>query len=132
MVVRRELFERVGGFDAEAFAVSYNDVDFCLRLNAEGFRTFWTPFAELYHYQSATLGKPKSEARLALFEAEAASFRERWADSLEDDPCFSPNLADRIEDFSLAFPPRSYRPWKHDRSTRSGRAVPTGRNDGAR
>jgi len=112
MVVRRELFERVDGFDAETFAVSYNDVDFCLHLNAEGFRTFWTPFAELYHYQSASLGKPKSETRVAQFEIEAAAFRERWGHVIADDPCYSPNLTDRLEDFSLAFPPRVTKPWR--------------------
>lgn len=112
MVVRRELFKKVGGFDAKTFAVSYNDVDLCLRLNAEGFRTFWTPFAELYHYQSASLGKPKSDARVEQFESEAKAFRDRWASIIAEDPCYSPNLTERLEDFSLAFPPRISKPWE--------------------
>jgi GT2 family glycosyltransferase len=129
LVVRKELFDLVGGYDAEAFAVSYNDVDFCLRLNAKGYRTLWTPFATLYHHQSATLGKPMNVDRSERFAAEAATFRARWGEVLDDDPCFSPNLNSMSEEFGLAFPPRVFKPWKHGRATASGRALPSGLNE---
>lgn len=111
MVLERSKFEAVGGFDAEAFGISYNDIDLCLRLADKGWRTLWTPFAELYHHQSATLGLPKEDARAQQFEREARAFRERWGKVIENDPAYSPNLSERYTDFTLAFPPRAKWPW---------------------
>lgn len=110
MVVRRDVFEKLGGFDAEHLAVSYSDVDFCLRANAADWRVVWTPFAVLVHHESASRGpdavvRPKAAAR------EAAYLHERWGDALCTDPAYNPNLSLQDTDFSLAFPPRVRTPW---------------------
>jgi GT2 family glycosyltransferase len=56
MLVKREAFEQVGGFDQDAFAVAYNDIDFCLRLRQAGYLITYTPYAELLHHESISRG----------------------------------------------------------------------------
>ena len=126
MVVERAAFEAVGGFDAENFPVSYNDIDLCLRLLQSGRRTFWTPFAELYHHQSASLCLPQTKERIVQHQREVEVFRGRWAHLIEDDPFYSPNLTERFEDFSLAFPPRIHKPWKQIEVSPARPTVPAG------
>ncbi|MEA2857552.1 MAG: hypothetical protein QOH98_1873, partial [Methylobacteriaceae bacterium] len=74
-----------GGFD-EQFAVDYNDVDFCLRVGAAGYRIVYTPYAELYHFEGSTL------SRSAVDPAEEAAFKARWTDMINNDPHYNPNL----------------------------------------
>jgi GT2 family glycosyltransferase len=111
MVVRRAVFVEVGGFDETNLPVSYNDVDFCLRLRERGYRNIVTPFAELTHWESASRGRddPAPGARV---RDEIAYMRHRWGDALMRDPYFSPNfsLNSAVPDF--ARPPRVSRPWK--------------------
>jgi O-antigen biosynthesis protein len=106
MVVQREVFETVGGFDEKSLAVAFNDIDFCLKVRRAGFRNLWTPFAELYHHESASRGIEDSPDKLDRFASEIASMRERWGDTLDRDPAYNPNLTAEFEDFSLAVPPR--------------------------
>ncbi len=101
LVVERGKFEAVGGFDAEAFPVAYNDVDLCLRLRAAGFETMWTPYAELLHKESASRAKDYSPARRAAYDAECRRLLERWGPLIDDDPYFHPALSRRLENFSL-------------------------------
>lgn len=106
LVVRKSLYERVGGLNENELAVSYNDVDFCLKLVDIGFQNVWTPFAELYHHESASRGyeiTPEKKIRLAQ---EASYMRERWNGVLKNDPFYNPNLTLKREDFSLSWPPR--------------------------
>jgi GT2 family glycosyltransferase len=109
MVVRKALFHEVGGFD-ETLAVAYNDVDLCLRIGARGLRNVWTPFAELYHYESVSRGDDLRSAR-AGFLVESRMIRERWGELLNADPYFNPNLSLKRPDFGLAYPPRHRRQW---------------------
>ncbi len=106
LVIRREIFEEVGGFDEAKLAVAFNDIDFCLRVRAAGYRNLWTPFAELYHHESASRGIEDSPDKLERFAAEVATMRGRWAGVLDHDPAYNPNLTAEFEDFSLAVPPR--------------------------
>lgn len=106
MVVRRDVFEAVEGFDP-ALQVAFNDVDFCLRLLEKGYRNIWTPFAELYHHESATRGYEDSPEKLSRFNREVAYMRQRWADFIEHDPAYSVNHTTTDELFQLAFPPRA-------------------------
>ncbi|GAA4337723.1 hypothetical protein GCM10023165_15930 [Variovorax defluvii] len=106
LVVRRALYEQVGGLDEVRFAEAFNDIDFCLRLREAGLRNVWTPYAELIHHESATRGKNVSPEREARFQRELAAMRERWGALLENDPAYSPNLMLEREDFSYAWPPR--------------------------
>ena len=62
MLVRRDAFEAVDGFD-EAFAIEFNDVDFCLRLGAAGYRNVYVPHVELTHYESKSRGIADNPAK---------------------------------------------------------------------
>jgi GT2 family glycosyltransferase len=111
MVLRRKVFEDIGGFDTESFSVAFNDVDLCLRIGARGYRIVWTPYAELYHHESASVGLPEEPQRRELFERESEFLRERWREVIEHDPAYNPNLTLLGGDFSPAFPPRARKPW---------------------
>jgi O-antigen biosynthesis protein len=105
MCVRREVFEAVGGFD-ETLAVAFNDVDLCLRIQAAGFRNLYTPYAELYHHESATRGYEDTPEKMQRFHNEADILRARWMPVLMNDPYYNPNLTLSGDPFTLAWPPR--------------------------
>jgi O-antigen biosynthesis protein len=111
MVLRRSVFEEVGGFDDAHLAIAFNDVDLCLRIGALGYRIVWTPFAELYHHESASRGYEETPTQQARFEREERYMKERWGPILKNDPAYNPNLALDRESFTLAFPPRARKPW---------------------
>jgi GT2 family glycosyltransferase len=110
MVVRKTAFEAVGGFD-ETLAVAYNDVDLCLRLGGKGFRNVWTPFAEMYHFESISRGDDLQGENRPRFLAESQAMRDRWKGLLTADPYYNPNLSLTRADLWLAYPPRHARPW---------------------
>lgn len=105
LLVRREVFEAVGGLD-EKLPVEFNDVDFCLRVRQRGYRNVWTPFAELYHLESASRSRNNAPARQARITDEVAFMLERWYDVLRADPAYNPNLSLQSRNFEPAFPPR--------------------------
>lgn len=78
LLIRRELFEKAGGFDAEHLAIAFNDVDLCLRVNALGYRCVWTPYAELYHHESKTRKLTSSVEATKREMYEHAVMKERW------------------------------------------------------
>lgn len=92
LAVSCEKYRAVGGFDAATFAVDFNDVDFCLRLGAAGWKTVWTPHAVLSHLESVSRGRPMGSAR-ERFEREAAAFAERWRETIRHDPFYHPALS---------------------------------------
>ncbi len=104
MVVRREVWEQVGGLDEEHLGVAFNDVDFCLRLREAGWTVVWTPAAELFHHESVTRGEDAEEERHL---AEVRYMKQRWTDVLFADPAYNPNLSIAGEPFTLAWPPRA-------------------------
>jgi GT2 family glycosyltransferase len=86
MLVRREVFEQVGGFD-EQFAVAYNDVDFCIRLGRAGLSVLYSPHAGLTHHESVSRG-------LSGYSSDNQAFIRRWRDVLvAGDPYYSRNLS---------------------------------------
>ena len=97
MVLRKAVYQEVGGFD-EALAVAFNDVDFCLRVRANGYRILWTPYAELMHHELATRGNENKERR-SRFSREVALMKSRWGELLLCDPAYNPNLAIDRQDF---------------------------------
>jgi GT2 family glycosyltransferase len=105
LLVRRDVFEQVGGLD-EQLAIAFNDVDFCLRVRAAGYRNVWTPYAEMVHHESASRGEDDTRAKLARFAGEIAFMQQRWGDQLQADPAYNPNLSGVYDDFSYAWPPR--------------------------
>jgi GT2 family glycosyltransferase len=108
MVMRRGVFQEVGGFDEENLPVAFSDVDLCLRLGEAGYRIVWTPHAQLIHHGSTTRGHDLSPQHRQRFAAEVRHMRRRWGDRLDHDPHYNPNLDPVTCDFSLAFPPRPY------------------------
>ena len=101
MMVKREAFEAVGGFD-EAFEVNFYDVDFCMRLWEAGYQVVYNPFAMLYHYESKTRGKDDTDEKWKLFQKESNLFTTRWQKFLKKgDPYYNPNLTLIKHDFSL-------------------------------
>ncbi len=106
MVIRKELYEAVGGLNETDLPIAYNDVDFCLRLREAGYRSVMTPFAELIHHESASRGADATPQGHARLREEAAYMQERWGDLLQRDPTFSPNLSLDEPQCRLAFPPR--------------------------
>lgn len=109
MLVRRSVFEEVGGLD-ERLQVAFNDIDFCLRLREHGYRNIWTPFAELYHHESASRGSEDTDEKKDRFANEVRFMLDRWGGVLADDPAYNPNLSLQSLNFELAFPPRKR--WK--------------------
>ena len=101
LLVKKALYEEAGGLD-ESFAVSLNDVDFCLKLRKLGYLNVFTPFAEAYHYESASRGSDLTGEAARRYNEESARFREKWKDVLEaGDPYYNPNFSLDKSDFSL-------------------------------
>ncbi|MBT4147586.1 MAG: glycosyltransferase [Gammaproteobacteria bacterium] len=107
LLVRKDVFDTVGGFDAQNLSVAFNDVDLCLRLQDAGFYNVWTPYAEMYHYESASRGYEDTPEKQVRFNKEVAYMKQRWGEGLLKDPAYNPNLTLDREDFSFAWPPRN-------------------------
>jgi len=102
MMVRKSIYDALGGLD-EQFAVALNDVDFCLRIREKGYLNVFTPFAELYHFESASRGSDiVDEKKAKRYEEESALFRERWKDLLaKGDPYYNPNFSLDYSNYTL-------------------------------
>ena len=101
LLVKKALYEEVGGLD-ESFAVSLNDVDFCLKLREKGYLNVFTPFAELYHYESASRGLDDKGEKAERYNKESEQFRNKWKEVLEaGDPYYNPNFSLDRSDFAL-------------------------------
>lgn len=107
LIVQKKIYHQVGGLNEADLKIAFNDVDFCLRIVDAGYRNIYTPFAELYHHESATRGYEDTPEKRARFTGEIDYMKERWGDKLMNDPAYSHNLTLSYEDFSLAWPPRT-------------------------
>ena len=101
LMVKRSLYDKVGGLD-ESFEVSLNDVDFCLKLRHLGLLNVFTPFAELYHYESVSRGLDDNGPKAQRYDEESKRFREKWKEDLEaGDPYYNVNFSLDRSDYSL-------------------------------
>lgn len=101
LMVRKSLYEQLGGLD-EDFKVSLNDVDFCLRLREAGYLNVFTPFAELYHFESISRGLDDRGEKAKRYDEESERFRNKWKKVLEaGDPYYNPNFSLDRSDFAL-------------------------------
>lgn len=101
LMVKRALFEEVKGLDT-SFAISLNDVDFCLKLRQKGYLNVFTPFAELYHFESISRGLDDQGTKALRYNQESERFREKWKDMLTaGDPYYNPNFSLDRSDFAL-------------------------------
>lgn len=99
LMIGKELFDRLGGLDA-GYKVAFNDVDFCMRIREAGYLIVFTPFAELYHYESLSRGGEDTPEKVERFNGEVRRFMERWKEALDKgDPYYNPNLSLIYEDF---------------------------------
>ncbi len=105
LLVRRQVFGEVRGLD-ESLQVAFNDIDFCLRLHEAGYRNIWTPFAELYHHESASRGSEDTEAKKQRFAREVDLMQQRWGRTLPLDPAYNVNLSLASLCCGLSSPPR--------------------------
>jgi GT2 family glycosyltransferase len=106
LAVRRSVFQEVGGFDEQNLPVSYNDVDFCLKLRARGLRNLYTPFARLIHHESVSRRDAERESeRKAAASEEARIVLKRWPAEFRQDAFYSPNLSLDHEIPTLGDPP---------------------------
>lgn len=103
MVLRREVYLNAGGLDEEHLPVSFNDVDLCLRIRAQGLRILWTPFAELYHLESVSRGADRKAEQIARAAREADYMRARWGETLDTDPFYNLNFDRRDHSFRLRY-----------------------------
>ena len=101
MMVKKSDFDAVGGLD-ETFQVAFNDIDLCMKFRAAGKKIIFTPYAELYHYESKSRGLEDTPEKQFRFDKEVKRFQEKWAKQLEmGDPYYSPNLSVTEGDCSL-------------------------------
>jgi GT2 family glycosyltransferase len=104
LMVKREVFEEIGGFDEE-YTVAFNDVDLCLKVREAGYLVTVNAFAQLTHYESLTRGSDKARddsEKHERFLRESRNIRERWEKYFRDgDPYFNPNLDAARGDFAF-------------------------------
>jgi glycosyltransferase involved in cell wall biosynthesis len=115
LAVRKEVYLAAGGLDAQNLHVSFNDVDFCLRLRQQGYRNLWTPFAELYHLESISRGVDESPQQIKRLKREVKRMKSRWGDLMKD-PFYNPNFDPTELTFQLAVPSRHLKRWRNKQS----------------
>lgn len=104
VMMRKAVFDAVNGLD-ESFEVAFNDVDMCMRIRKAGYLICWTPFAELYHYESISRGTDEAPEKRKRFLSEVSRFQSRWKKELAaGDPYYNKNLTLLREDFSMKTP----------------------------
>ncbi|MGH7072889.1 MAG: glycosyltransferase [Stellaceae bacterium] len=96
LITRRAIFDEVRGLDEAALAVSYNDVDYCLKVREAGYLVVWTPDARLLHEGSVSqrgeVEAKSDQAKQARFAKEKATMYARWLPAIARDPAYNPNL----------------------------------------
>ena len=101
LMIRRALFQQLGGLDAEQLHVSYNDLDLCLRAMAAGYRNLYCAEAVLVHHESKSRGAPITPEALSQWHKEREVMKQRWGGILKADPHYHPQLSLREENFSV-------------------------------
>lgn len=101
LLVEKAKFLAVGGFDERKFAVAFNDVDLCLKLNEQGWQSFYEPRATLIHHESKSRGKDSARANRVRFASELQALKERWGTHRLRDPYHNPNLSPFCEQFRI-------------------------------
>ena len=101
MMLRKDLFEEVGGFD-ENLAITFNDVDLCLKIRDKGYLIVYTPYAELYHHESKSMGYDDTPEKMERFLKEIQYIRDKWGEVIDKgDSYYNPNLTLDKVDFSI-------------------------------
>ncbi len=106
LVVKKSIFDEVGGLNEKDLKIDFNDIDLCLKINSAGYQNIWTPHADLYHHESATRGLEDTLEKIERFNLEVEYMQRVWKKVIDHDPAYNPNLTLEGEGFTLAFPPR--------------------------
>ena len=102
LVVEKAKFQAVGGLDEEELQVAFNDVDFCLKLEAAGWRNVYVPHAVLLHHESKSRGNDVSPPNIDRYRRELQILQNRWGTKTYDDPLHNPNLDRYSETFVIS------------------------------
>ena len=101
LLIDANVYREVEGLD-EGYAVAFNDVDLCMKIRQKGYLLVFTPYAELYHYESKSRGVEDTPEKQERFSREVKRFFSKWDKELKQgDPYYNPNLTLEFEDFSL-------------------------------
>lgn len=106
LLIKKSIYDEAGGLDEKNLAVAFNDVDFCIRVAKLGYRNIWSPYALLYHHESATRGQDLTPEKRARFLQEIEYMKSTWKRELDNDPFYNINLNFNFPDFSLSQTPR--------------------------
>jgi GT2 family glycosyltransferase len=117
LALRKSVYDSVGGLDEENLPIAFNDVDLCLRIRASGLRIIFTPYATLYHLESASRGSDVDGVKARRFNREARMMRARWGRQLDNDPFYNANFSRYLGGFQLAVPARRSPRWRRDQAT---------------
>ncbi len=113
LLVRRDVFNAVGGFDAKQLPVAFNDVDLCLKIRKSGYEILFCAESILYHHESISRGQEDTPAKKFRAYGEIDVMQKRWGDTLKADPYYNPNLSLLSDtEILLAQPPRIKMPWR--------------------
>ena len=99
MMFRRDVWQQAGGLD-ERLAVTFNDVDFCLRIRTLGYDIVYTPQVQLLHHESMSVGRVHLDER-TMDAQEIAFMKQRWGEALYIDPFYNLNLTLDTEDYAI-------------------------------
>lgn len=119
LLIRKSIYEQVGGLDEENFTVSYNDVDLCLKVREAGYLTVWTPHAVVMHEGSVSqkkVDKTAQEKKRQRFIGEQDVMYQKWLPLIANDPAYNPNLSldnsgfDLVLDDAALWQPLHWRP----------------------
>jgi len=102
LVVARDKFLAVGGFDEQQFPVAFNDVDLCLKLTARGWPSLYEPRAMLIHHESKSRGSDAAKTNRVRFAGELAALKRKWHTDTRVDPYHHPHLSRFSERFLVA------------------------------
>ena len=107
LMIKASIYDEVQGLD-EGYAVAFNDIDFCMKIREKGYNNIFTPYAELYHYESKSRGEEDNPEKIARFNGEIERFQTRWHDALvQGDPYYNKNLTITMENYSLYHKPEN-------------------------
>ncbi len=101
LLIKKSIYEDVGGMDEEHLKVAFNDVDLCLKLHSLGYRNLWTPHVELYHHESVSRGAEDTDEKKVRFSKEVEYMKKRWNPLLQNDPYYNRNLTLKHENFKI-------------------------------
>ena len=111
LLVKKSIFEEVGGLNAVDLKVAFNDVDLSLKIAARGYLNVWTPYALLCHHESPSRGSDADPVNAARFQREVHYMQETWGEALQHDPFYNVNFSLSSANCELAKQPRRVRPW---------------------